>query len=44
MKIEVRTPGFAQMTSQASCGPQGEEGQRHLCVVEHSAEISAFAT
>lgn len=35
MKIEEgRTSGFAQMTSQTSCGPQGEEEQRQLCIVE----------
>jgi len=34
MKIEDRTSGFAQITSQASGGPQGEEGQRHLYIVK----------
>lgn len=31
---EGRTSGFAQVTSQASCGPRGEEGQRHLYILE----------
>lgn len=34
MKVGDKTSSFAQTTSQASCGPQGGEGQRHLYVVD----------